>query len=72
LLGFSSILKCTRVIQMLADHAPTDQIDKYLDMGESTCLDAMCRGHESRVDPWWLKLGRPLVEGYQAKDSGAR
>ena len=39
--GFSSYLKCTAAIRMLAYGVAGDLVDEYLRMSESTCLESM-------------------------------
>ena len=41
MIGFSSIEKCTAATRMLADAAPTDAVDDYLRMSESTTIKSM-------------------------------
>ena len=43
LVGFSSIQKCTTALRVLAYGAPTDAVDDYLHMAESTCITTMYR-----------------------------
>ncbi|XP_020170422.1 uncharacterized protein [Aegilops tauschii subsp. strangulata] len=40
-IGFSSYQKCTSAIQMLAYRVPSDLIDEYIRVSESTCLESM-------------------------------
>ena len=42
-IGFSSLQKCTATIRMLAYGAPTDVVDEYLRMSESTIITSMYR-----------------------------
>ena len=42
-IGFSSYQKCTATIRMLPYGVPSDLIDEYVHMSESTCLGSMYR-----------------------------
>ena len=42
-LGFSSYQKCTTAVWMLAYGVPSDLVDEYVRMSESTCLEALYR-----------------------------
>ena len=41
--GFSSYQKCTAPFRMLAYKIPSDLIDEYVRMSESTCLESLYR-----------------------------
>ena len=52
-LGFTSIQKCTTAMRMLAYGAPSDSLDDYGRMAESTSIECF----SSSVGQWWQCLG---------------
>ena len=57
-LGFSSYQKCTPAIRMLAYEIPSDYVDEYVRMSESTCLLSMyslCKALEAVFDSEYLR-----------------
>jgi hypothetical protein len=53
-LGFSTLLKCTTIVHMLAYGVASELVENHLPMGESTYIDA-CTSFAKR---WWECLAR--------------
>ena len=49
MIGFSSYQKCTAAVRMLAYGVPSDLIDEYIRMSESTCLDYMYKFYKAVI-----------------------
>ena len=57
-IGFSSYQKCTAAIRMLAYGVPSDLIDEYVCMSESTCLESLykfCKAVIAVFGPEYLR-----------------